>query len=95
MGTPHLLNYFHSLQTIGSIPATGIIDDQTKELLARPRCGVPDTEYSNDFDADNKPQRRRAKRFVVLGRKWEKTDLTWRYVMQFQLCKVGLQVGFC
>lgn len=67
-------------QTIGNIPATGQIDEATKRLMTRPRCGVPDTEFAIDFYADNpyRKSRLRAKRFAVLGRKWDKTDLTWR-----------------
>lgn len=70
-------------QTLGNIPATGVIDDSTKRLMIRPRCGLPDTDTAIDFYADNsyRKNRHRAKRFVILGRKWDKTDLTWRWVL--------------
>lgn len=81
-GDTLLIFPFDREQTIGNIPATGVIDEQTKRLMTRPRCGLPDSEFAREFYADNQygRTRRRQKRFVVLGRKWEKTDLTWRYV---------------
>lgn len=47
---------------------TGVLDKETTEIMAKPRCGVADTKRSN-----------RNKRFSVKnGPKWNKTHLTWR-----------------
>lgn len=71
-----------SLQRFGHIPATGLIDDATRELMLRPRCGQPDNADSNDFSATNRLRihGRRSKRFVIQGPKWPTTSVTWRLV---------------
>jgi hypothetical protein len=56
-------------QKNGNIPQTGVFDTATKELLKKPRCGVPD-EDPGDFA-------KRKKRFVTYL-KWDKTNLSWR-----------------
>lgn len=71
-----------SLQRFGHIPATGVIDDATRELMLRPRCGQPDNEDSNDFSATNRlrTNEMRSKRFVIQGPKWPTASVTWRLV---------------
>ena len=65
-----------SLQRMGHIPQTGAIDDATRALMKRPRCGQPDNPSSADFSATNRI--RRNKRFVIQGPKWQDTQITWR-----------------
>lgn len=71
-----------SLQRNAHIPATGLIDDATNELMRRPRCGQPDNIDSNEFSATNRLRihGRRSKRFVIQGPKWSSTRITWRLV---------------
>lgn len=65
------------LQRMGHIKQTGHIDDATRELLRRPRCGQSDDPLTSDFSATNR-FRRRNKRFVIQGPKWDHPNLTWR-----------------
>lgn len=69
-----------SLQRYGRIPVTGIIDNATRELILKPRCGQPDNIETNDFSATNRLRYsvKRPKRFVIQGSKWPRTALTWR-----------------
>lgn len=67
-----------TLQRFGNIPATGIIDNATRELMARPRCGQPDNPNSADFSATNRLSGDRMKRYVIQGPKWPTTSVTWR-----------------
>lgn len=55
------------LQQFSGLPPTGTLDEKTKKLLSRPRCGLPDIE-----------PRRRRRRFVKQGQTWPYTNLTWR-----------------
>lgn len=75
-----LFSAIKSLQRFGNIPETGIIDDATRMLMKRPRCGQPDFPSGTDFSADNRIRRRygRQKRYVIQGPKWPNTNLTWR-----------------
>lgn len=70
---------------------TGEIDAATRRLIRKPRCGVGDSDRSRSFLSDNlryerssdgveqhHQPRQRAKRYVLQGPKWDKTDLTWR-----------------
>jgi matrix metalloproteinase-16 (membrane-inserted) len=59
------------LQKYGHISQTGVIDEATRELLKKPRCGNPDFEI--------KSGQRRQKRFVLGHTKWEKVGnkVTW------------------
>lgn len=66
-----------TLQISANLPATGLIDEKTQELMRRPRCGLPDNPQTPDFYATNRVYRR-AKRYVIQGPKWSKTDITWR-----------------
>lgn len=68
------INFF--FQSYGNIPATGEVDDKTKQLLRQPRCGLPDIPQS--------PSRRR-KRYLLQGQKWQNMNLTWRYRQIFNL----------
>lgn len=71
-----------TLQRFGNIPETGEIDSATRELMQRPRCGQPDVASARDFSANNRIGtdnfRNRAKRYVIQGPKWPKTNLKWR-----------------
>ncbi|CAH0563528.1 unnamed protein product [Brassicogethes aeneus] len=58
------------LQDFAHIPVTGILDETTKKLLKKPRCGMPDKKTVQTSG-------RRRKRFALHGSKWPKTDLTW------------------
>ncbi|KPJ08540.1 Matrix metalloproteinase-16 [Papilio machaon] len=61
-----------TLQEFGGIPVTGEIDEATRELIKKKRCGRPDREEGDIEDG------RRKKRFAVQGEKWKYTNLTWR-----------------
>lgn len=62
-----------TMQRFGNIPHTGELDDATRRLMERPRCGnldiIPD---STGFVTNN-----RVRRYALQGVKWQKTDLTW------------------
>lgn len=65
------------LQRFANIPATGLIDEKTIELMKMPRCGQPDNPNSGDFSSSNRVKRR-FRRYVIQGPKWSTTSLTWR-----------------
>ncbi|CAG7834638.1 unnamed protein product [Allacma fusca] len=56
----------------GHINVTGVIDEDTRRLMAKPRCGVPD-RLAGQFNS----RRHRMKRYTVQGQKWDVTDITW------------------
>jgi hypothetical protein len=69
------------LQEFGAIEQTGVIDEATKELLKKPRCGRPDIETPETLGIEISVRgRRRSKRYALMPVKWEFKDkdyLTW------------------
>lgn len=57
------------LQRFANIPASGVIDKETLQLIKKPRCGLPDVALNENSN--------RVKRFALKGAKWPKLDLTW------------------
>lgn len=57
-------------QGFAGINVTGEVDDETKELMALPRCGVRDKV---GFGTDS-----RAKRYALQGSRWKVKNLTYR-----------------
>ncbi|KAK5641487.1 hypothetical protein RI129_010034 [Pyrocoelia pectoralis] len=55
------------LQQFSGLPVTGKLDEKTKMLMKKPRCGVPDIE----------PHNMRRKRFTIQGQKWPYNNITW------------------
>ena len=73
-----LTNAVRNLQFTAGLNVTGVLDPVTKDLLARPRCGVPDVSnsgYRNKRSAA--AARRRVKRYNLQGERWPRTNLTW------------------
>ena len=68
-----------NFQRFSGLPVTGEVDEATIKQMAKPRCGVPD-------DVDGQ----RFKRYVLSGRKWGKTDLTY-YVQYGEDLSHGVQ----
>ncbi len=56
-----------NLQFFAGLESTGRLDARTAELLARPRCGVPDVAHEGY----------RNKRYALQGQRWSRTNLTW------------------
>jgi hypothetical protein len=52
-------------QLYAGIPMTGVVDDKTMEMMALPRCGMP------DFGRSDRTKRR--KRYAIQGTKWNKS----------------------
>lgn len=61
-----------TMQRFGHIPITGELDEATRKLLRTPRCSLPDVLPGEGDDL-----RRRVRRFVKQGKKWDKFNLTW------------------
>ncbi|KAM4721653.1 matrix metalloproteinase-15 [Rhinophrynus dorsalis] len=70
------------MQTFYGIPVTGELDQNTREWMQKPRCGVPD-----QFGAKGKSNMRR-KRYAHTGRKWNQQQLT--YSIQNYSDKLGM-----
>uniref|UniRef100_A0A8C3JSA8 Matrix metallopeptidase 15 n=1 Tax=Calidris pygmaea TaxID=425635 RepID=A0A8C3JSA8_9CHAR len=75
MSTMHSAQTFSSalaeMQKFYGITVTGILDEETKAWMKRPRCGVPD-----QFGARMKSNMRR-KRYALMGRRWSQSHLTF------------------
>uniref|UniRef100_A0A452V7F4 Membrane-type matrix metalloproteinase 1 n=1 Tax=Ursus maritimus TaxID=29073 RepID=A0A452V7F4_URSMA len=61
------------MQRFYGIPVTGVLDEETKAWMKRPRCGVPD-QFGVHVKAN---LRRRRKRYALTGRKWTNHHLTF------------------
>ncbi|XP_062996950.1 matrix metalloproteinase-15 [Elgaria multicarinata webbii] len=70
------------MQSFYGIPVTGVLDEETKVWMERPRCGVPDK-----IGAQVKANMRR-KRYALTGRRWSQTLLT--FSIQNYTEKLGL-----
>lgn len=66
-----LITAVKQFQTFGGVAQTGIIDEDTLELMRTPRCGLPDVNIE-----DGAP-RTRIKRFALQGSRWKKEELTY------------------
>lgn len=67
-------------QAFANLTVTGDIDDETRQLIQRPRCGVPDI-LTGQFMSKNQyigGDSHRRRRFIIQGQKWSTTSLTWR-----------------
>nr|XP_008528784.1 PREDICTED: matrix metalloproteinase-15 isoform X1 [Equus przewalskii] len=61
------------MQRFYGIPVTGVLDEETKAWMKRPRCGVPD-QFGVRVKAN---LRRRRRRYALTGRKWSSHHLTF------------------
>ncbi|XP_058627285.1 matrix metalloproteinase-25 [Onychostoma macrolepis] len=66
------------MQCFAGIEETGKLDHATLEVMARPRCSLPDTIISEDLLKGNRRGKEKMKRRYTLPRlSWNKTDITW------------------
>lgn len=61
-------------QRYSNIPATGVLDLETRQRLTAKRCGFPDIGSATSGFV----------RYALQGRRWPKTDLTWTIVSHTQ-----------
>uniref|UniRef100_A0A672T9T7 Matrix metallopeptidase 25a n=1 Tax=Sinocyclocheilus grahami TaxID=75366 RepID=A0A672T9T7_SINGR len=66
------------MQRFAGIKETGKLDHATLELMARPRCSLPDTVSSEDLLKGKRRGKEKLKRRYTLPRlSWDRTDITW------------------
>ncbi|PIK58932.1 putative 72 kDa type IV collagenase [Apostichopus japonicus] len=63
-----------AFQSMYGLRETGTLSAETKELLDKPRCGIPDVQPRGG------PGQIRARRYAHSGLKWGKKDLTYRFL---------------
>ena len=56
---------FFYISSYAGIPVTGKYDDATKEMMEKPRCGMPDKQAGD--------KSRRKRRYNLQGTKWDKS----------------------
>ncbi|XP_076844043.1 matrix metalloproteinase-25 [Brachyhypopomus gauderio] len=61
------------MQVFAGLKVTGKLDPDTLNMMSAPRCSLPDIVGTEDLLR----KRRRKKRYVLSGLRWEKTSLTW------------------
>uniref|UniRef100_A0A1Y9IVB7 Peptidase metallopeptidase domain-containing protein n=1 Tax=Anopheles minimus TaxID=112268 RepID=A0A1Y9IVB7_9DIPT len=71
------------LQAYGGLNPTGTINEETLELMRKPRCGAPDVSHSLDFLPSNDARPHlRLRRYIIQGQKWQNSVVTWSLVNQ-------------
>ncbi|KAJ8399967.1 hypothetical protein AAFF_G00406970 [Aldrovandia affinis] len=60
------------MQRFAGLKETGKLDEATLSLMSTPRCSLPDIVGPEDM-----LKKRRRKRYVLSGLRWDKTDITW------------------
>ncbi|XP_041347999.1 matrix metalloproteinase-2-like [Gigantopelta aegis] len=74
MSQTDLSDAIKTLQKMGGIPQTGVVDSRTIQLMHRPRCGNQDSP-----EIFRKTRRgRRKKRYTIAPSKWDTQNLTFR-----------------
>nr|CAI5824811.1 unnamed protein product [Callosobruchus analis] len=75
-----VLGSLRRLQAFAGLPVTGQLDEATRNLMRRPRCGLPDEPraVAEMDDQEGRHRHRRRRRFAIYGQKWPYTSLTWR-----------------
>ena len=68
-----LRDAIRNLQGFAGINMTGEIDDQTRQLICRKRCGVQDVSLG----FRNRRSVLRVKRYNLQGQRWSHSNLTW------------------
>ncbi|XP_028968266.1 matrix metalloproteinase-2 [Galendromus occidentalis] len=64
-----LASAIRRLQSFAGIPVTGEVDNETLDLMRKPRCGVKDIDWSREGV--------RKKRYLIHGDPWPRTNLTY------------------
>ena len=70
MDQQSLITAVKEFQTFGGVVNTGIIDEDTLELMRTPRCGLPDVKEEDRVV-------RRRKRFALQGSRWMKAEVSY------------------
>ncbi|XP_073249979.1 uncharacterized protein [Porites lutea] len=86
LGQSVTTNEISKLQRRAVINVTGVLDTETKKLLLIPRCGVTEDDYK-----DQEYGTKRRKRFTLQGSKWNKRDLTYRFLSSTADLPVDIQ----
>lgn len=64
-----LAEALRDFQKRSALPITGVLDDATKKLMEKPRCGVKE-----------KPLSAHGSLPLALGAKWRKKHVTWKFL---------------
>ena len=70
MDQQSLITAVKEFQTFGGVVKTGIIDEDTLELMRTPRCGLQDVKEEDRVV-------RRRKRFALQGSRWMKAEVSY------------------
>ncbi|KAA0705662.1 Matrix metalloproteinase-25 [Triplophysa tibetana] len=65
------------MQGFAGIEQTGKLDQPTLELMARPRCSLPDFVSSEELVKEKTRDGGNMGRYTLTGLSWDKTDITW------------------
>nr|XP_055049815.1 matrix metalloproteinase-25 [Misgurnus anguillicaudatus] len=65
------------MQRFAGIEETGKLDHPTLELMAKPRCSLPDFISSKNLYKGKTRDRGNLGRYTLTGLSWDKTDITW------------------
>ena len=68
-----LTDAVRNLQFFAGLNVTGNLDQNTLQLMTKPRCGVPDVTYNGYRNR----RTIRVKRYNLQGQRWSRTSLKW------------------
>ena len=88
-----LVKSLRKLQSFVGLEMTGVVDEETLEILKIPRCSLPD--FSNDNEAPGENNQRR-KRYALQGSRWKKRMLRYKvgkYPSKLSRAEVDADVG--
>ena len=86
-----LVSSVRKFQAFVGLEMTGVIDEETLEILKIPRCSLPD--FGNEAPDYNNPRR---KRYALQGSRWKKRMLTYKvgkYPSKLSRAEVDADVG--